>query len=161
MYLVELEIKDTTESNTSASYSDLLMSVAWTVNLTLSFMTNVTISISTSQIFRSWVAIFQHRPPMASLFRSLYDIPGLAPRINVLFWERRDFQISLLNTDTSTSAYVLVTLPLEIWSWFKFMTWAICFVSWHPTKLKKDKSSRYKNSYTWTQKWIKSLKYLL
>ena len=41
-----------------------------TVNFTLPFMTNVTISISTSQIFRSWVAIFQHRPPMASLFRS-------------------------------------------------------------------------------------------
>ena len=41
-----------------------------TVNFTLPFMTNVTISISTSQIFRSWVAIFQPRPPMASLFRS-------------------------------------------------------------------------------------------
>ena len=48
-------------------------------------MTNVTISISTSQIFRSWVAIFQPRPPMASLFRSLYGMPGLAPRIHGCF----------------------------------------------------------------------------
>ena len=46
-----------------------------TVNFTLPLMTNVTISISTSQIFRSWVAIFQPCPPMASLFRSL--CPGL------------------------------------------------------------------------------------
>ena len=41
----------------------------------------MTISISISQIFRSWVAIFQPRPPIASLSRSLYDMPGLAPRI--------------------------------------------------------------------------------
>ena len=64
-------------------------------------MTNVTISISTSQIFRSWVAIFQPRPPMASLFRSLYDMSGLAPRMDVLSWGRRDFQISFSNRDTS------------------------------------------------------------
>ena len=57
-------------------------------------MTNVTISISTSQIFRSWVAIFLPRPPMASSFRSLYDIPGLAPGMDDLSWGRRDFQIS-------------------------------------------------------------------
>ena len=68
-------------------------------------MTNVTISISTSQIFRSWVAIFQPRPPMASLFRSLYGMPGLAPRMDVLSWGRRDFQISFLNRDTSRNAW--------------------------------------------------------
>ena len=32
---------------------------------------------------------------MASLFRSLYDIPWLAPRMNLLFWGWRDFQISI------------------------------------------------------------------
>ena len=53
MYPVELEIKDTTESNTSASYLDLLLSIGRDGQLTLPFMTNVTISISTSQIFRS------------------------------------------------------------------------------------------------------------
>ena len=76
-----------------------------TVNFTLPFMTNVTISISTSQIFRSWVAIFQPRPPMASLFRSLYGMPGLAPRMDVISWGRRDFQISFSNRDTSRNAW--------------------------------------------------------
>ena len=76
-----------------------------TVNFTLPFMTNVTISISTSQIFRSWVAIFQPRPPMACLFRSLYGMPGLAPRMDVLSWGRRDFQISFSNRDTSRTAW--------------------------------------------------------
>ena len=60
-------------------------------------MTNVTISISMSQIFRSWVAIFQPCPPMASLFHSLYGMPGLAPRMDVLSWGRSDFQISFSN----------------------------------------------------------------
>ena len=76
-----------------------------TVNFTLPFMTNVTISISTSQIFRSWVAIFQPRQPMASLFRSLYGMLGLAPRMGVLSWGRRDFQISFSNRDTSRNAW--------------------------------------------------------
>ena len=75
------------------------------VNFTLPFMTNVTISISTSQIFRSWVAIFPPRPPMASLFRSLYGMLGLAPQTDVLSWRRRDFQISFSNRDTSRNAW--------------------------------------------------------
>ena len=68
-----------------------------TVNFTLPFMTNVTILISTSPIVRSWVSIFQPRPPMASLYHSLYDMPGLAPRMDVLSWGRSDFQISFSN----------------------------------------------------------------
>ena len=44
----------------------------------------MTVSISISQIVRSWVAISQLRPPKASLFCSLYDMAGLAPRICVL-----------------------------------------------------------------------------
>ena len=75
------------------------------VSFTLPFMTNVTISISTSQIFRSWVAIVQPRPPMASLFCSLYGMPGLAPRMDVLSWGRRDFQIRFSNRDTSRNAW--------------------------------------------------------
>ena len=42
---------------------------------------------------------------MASLFRSFYDLPGLAPRIDVLFWGRRDFQISFSNRDMSRNAW--------------------------------------------------------
>ena len=53
MYPVELEIKDTTESNNSASYWIYFCRSGGTVNFTLPFMTNVTISISTSQIVRS------------------------------------------------------------------------------------------------------------
>ena len=99
MYLVEIEIKDTTESNTSASYLDLLLSM-WRdgqLYTSLPFMTNVMISISMSQIFRSWVAIYQLRPPMESLSHSLYDMPGLAPRMDVLFWGRHDITINFSN----------------------------------------------------------------
>ena len=44
MYPVELDFKDTTDSNTSASYLDLLMSIGGMVNFILPFMTNVTMS---------------------------------------------------------------------------------------------------------------------
>ena len=84
---------------------DLLLSIGRNGKLHISNMTNVTISISTSQISRSWVAIFQQLPPMASLFRSLYDMPRLASRMIVLFWGRRGFQISFSNRDTSRSTW--------------------------------------------------------
>ena len=51
MYPIELEIKDTTESNTAASYLDLLLSRDG--QIILPFMTNVKISIFISQIFCS------------------------------------------------------------------------------------------------------------
>ena len=50
MYPAELEIKDTTESNTSASSLDLFLSIVETVSCALPFMTNVMISTSISQI---------------------------------------------------------------------------------------------------------------
>ena len=53
MYPAALEIKDTTESTTSASYLDLLLSIGGMVNFTLRSTTNEMISISTSQTFRS------------------------------------------------------------------------------------------------------------
>ena len=51
MYPVDFEIKDTAESNTSAFYLDFLLSIG--KDSQLPFMTNATISISPSQIFRS------------------------------------------------------------------------------------------------------------
>ena len=72
-----------------------------TVNFILRFMTNVTISISISQIFHSWVATYQLRPPVASLSHNLSDMPGPAPRMDVLFWGQHDFQISFSNRDAS------------------------------------------------------------
>ena len=53
MYPPELNIKDTTESNTSASYLDLLLSIGRNGQLRTSFTTYVTISISILQTFRS------------------------------------------------------------------------------------------------------------
>ena len=53
MYPPELEIKDTTESNTSASYWIYSCQSVGTVNFTLPFTTSVTILISILQTFRS------------------------------------------------------------------------------------------------------------
>ena len=91
MYPAELEIKDTTESTTSASYLDLLLSIWRDGKLHSSIydkrddynfhITNF--PFLSSNIFRR---------PMACLSLSLYDTPGLAPRMNVLFWRRGNFQ---------------------------------------------------------------------
>ena len=92
IYPVDLDIKGTTENNPSASITHSLTSV----DSTLPFMTNVAISISISHIFRSCLAIFHLLPLMASSSRSLYDMPGPAPGMDVLLWWRRDFPISFL-----------------------------------------------------------------
>ena len=75
------------------------------VNFTLPSTTSEMISISTSQIFRSWVVIFHHRRPMACLSLNLYDTPGLAPRMNVLFWGPGDFPVSYSNRNTLWDAW--------------------------------------------------------
>ena len=93
MYPPELEIKDTTESNTSAAYLDLLLSIGRSANFVLPFTTTVTIWISILQTFRSWVATSHLRPPMF-LSHNSSDTPGLASVMNVLFWGRCDFPIS-------------------------------------------------------------------
>ena len=63
------------------------------------------ISIYTSQTLRSWVVIFHLRQLMACLSLNVYDTPGLAPRINVLFWGPGDFSVSYSNRDTSWNAW--------------------------------------------------------
>ena len=68
MYPAELEIKDTTESNTSARV---------TISCALPFAANVTISTSTSQTFRSWVAIFFLRQPIVYLYPTNTVCQGL------------------------------------------------------------------------------------
>ena len=78
---VELEIKDTIESNTSASHLDLLLSIERDGQLHTSIYDK-------RDDFSFHITNFPISPPMASLFRSLYDMPGLAPLINVLFWGR-------------------------------------------------------------------------
>ena len=86
MYAVELEIKDPTESITSASYLDLdlLLTIGRDGQLQTS-----EIKIPTSQTFRPWVVIFHHCRPMAFLSLSLYDQPGLAPHEYLILMVRR------------------------------------------------------------------------
>ena len=54
-----------------------------TVNFALPFTTSVTISISTLQTFRSWVAT-SHLRPMAFISHNSSDTPGLAPLMNII-----------------------------------------------------------------------------
>ena len=91
-YHVELDIKDTVVNNISASYLDLHLLIGRDDQLhTSHFRANVTISISMSRT-------------IVYLSRILYDMPGLAPDINVVFWGQPDFPISFLNRDTSKNA---------------------------------------------------------
>ena len=76
-----------------------------TVNFALPFTTNVTISISILQTFRSWVATSHLRPPMAFLSHNSSDTPGLAPLMNVLFWGRCDSPISFSGRDMSRNVW--------------------------------------------------------
>ena len=106
MYSSKQKVKDTTESNTSASYLNFILLIRRDGQFfTSSFDKSDDFSlISISQLFRSLAAIYHLRPPMASLSHSLYDMPGLAPLMNVLFQGRHDFQISFSNRDTSRNA---------------------------------------------------------
>ena len=110
-------------------------------------MTNVTISISiVPQIFRSWVAIYQLRPSMASLSHSLYDMSGLASCMNVLFSGATRLSNKLLE-----QGYVKVRLK-SVTSWrnstfYRLMrgfhrTFAIGIACWHGTLTPPDTWSR-------------------
>ena len=71
----------------------------------LPFMANVTISTSISQTFLSWVAIFHLRQTMVCLSHSSCGIAGLAPLMNVLFWEGHDFHVSFSDRDMSGNVW--------------------------------------------------------
>ena len=102
MYPVELEAKDTTESNISASYLDLLLSIGRDGQLHTSIYDkrdDFNFHITNSPFLSSNIPAL----PAYVVFISqlICDMPGLAPRMDVLFWVRRDFQISFSNRDTS------------------------------------------------------------
>ena len=105
MYPPELEIKDTTESNTSASYLDLLLSIGRDGQLRTSLYDKLDDSISIWQTFRFWVATSHLHPPLAFLSHNSSDTPGLAPLMNVLFWGRCDFPISFSGRDMSRNVW--------------------------------------------------------
>ena len=83
MYPVELDIKDTTEGNTSAYNLDLFLSIGSDSQLHTSiFDTRDDFNFHIT-ILRSWVTTFHLHPPMTSLSRILYDIPRIAPGMDV------------------------------------------------------------------------------
>ena len=105
MYPVELQIKDTTESNTSAFYIDLLL------------------SIRRYRLLHTYISIYAKRDhfnfhitnfpflsrsipihPMTFESFNLYDTHGLTPHTIVSLWGPGDFPISYLAMDTSCNA---------------------------------------------------------
>ena len=65
----------------------------------------MTISTSILQTFLSCVAISHLRQPMVCLSHSSYGMRGLAPFMNVLFWERRDIHVSFSGRDMSGNVW--------------------------------------------------------
>ena len=94
MYPAELQIKDTTTSTTSASYLDLLLSIGRHGQLRTSIYDK-------RDDFNFHITKF---PLWRFLSLSLYDTPGCAPRMNVLFLGSGDFPVSYSNRDISWNA---------------------------------------------------------
>ena len=108
MYPAELEIKDTTESTTFASYLDLLLLIVRDGQLQTSIYDkrdDFNFHITNFPLLSIFVVICNLRRPMAFLSLNLNDTPNLAPRLNVLFWGPGDFPVSYWNRDTSWNAW--------------------------------------------------------
>ena len=101
MYPVEIEIKDTIGSTTSASYLDILLSIGRGGG---QLHTSI---YDKCDDFNFYITNFPFLSftPMVSLSQSLYYMPGLATRMNVLLWGRHDFKISFSNRDTSKNTW--------------------------------------------------------
>ena len=101
MYPAELEIKDTTESNTSASYLDLLLSIDSDGQLCTSLYDkrdDFNFHITNFPLLSSNIP---SSPAHGILSHNSYGMPGLAPLMNVLFLGRRDFHLSSSDRDMS------------------------------------------------------------
>ena len=85
MYPAELEIKKRQRATPLLPTWIYSCRSEGTVSCALPFTTNVTISTSISQTFRTWAATFHLHQPMAFLSHSSYGMPGLALLMNVLF----------------------------------------------------------------------------
>ena len=96
-HLILINSSDTTESTTSASYLDLLLSIGRDGQLHTSIYDK-------RDDFNFHVTNFPFLG-MAFLSLNLYDTPGLAPRMNVLFWGPVNFPVSYSNRDTSWNAW--------------------------------------------------------
>ena len=105
MYPAELEMKDTTESNTSASYLDLLWSIESDGQLRTSLYDkrdDFNFHITNFPFLSSNIP---SSPAYGVLSHSSHGMPGLAPLMNVLFWGRRDFHLSSSDRDMSWNVW--------------------------------------------------------
>ena len=101
MYPPELEIKDTTKSNTSASYLDLLLSIGKDGQLRTPLYDkrdDFNFHITNFPFLSSNIP---SSPAYGVFFLNSSDTPGLAPLMNVLFRGRCDFPISFSGRDMS------------------------------------------------------------
>ena len=107
MYPAELEIKDTTESTTSASYLDLLLSIGRDGQLHTSIYDkrdDFNFHITNFPFLSSNIP---SSPAYGVFISQLIRYAGLAPRMNVLFWGPGDFPVSYSNRDTLWNAWNL------------------------------------------------------
>ena len=92
---------------TSASYLDLLLSIGRDCQLHTSIYEkrdDFNFHITNFPFLSSNIPSSPGQP-IAFLSLNLYDTPGLAPRMNVLFWGPGDFPVSYSNRDTSRNAW--------------------------------------------------------
>ena len=85
MYPAELEIKDTTESNISASYLDLLLSIESDGQMRTSLYDKHDDFIFHITNFPFLSSNIRSSPAYNVSSHSSYGMPGLAPLMNVLF----------------------------------------------------------------------------
>ena len=105
MYPPALEIKDTTESKTSASYLDLLLSIGRDGQPRTSLYDkrdDYNFHITNFPFLGSNIP---SSPAYGVLPHNSSDTPGLAPLMNVLFWGRCDFPISFSSRDMSNNVW--------------------------------------------------------
>ena len=105
MYPAELEVKDTTESNTSASYLDLLLSIESDGQLRTSLYDkrdDFNFHITNFPFLSSNIP---SSPAYGVLSHSSNGIPGLAALKNVLFLGQRDFHLSSSDRDMSWNVW--------------------------------------------------------
>ena len=104
MYPAELEIKDTTESITSASYLDLLLLIGRNGQHHASIYDkrDSNFHITNFPFLSSNISSFQAYDVLSL---SLFDTPRFAPRINVWFRGPGDFSVSYSNRDTLWNAW--------------------------------------------------------
>ena len=105
MYPTELEIKDTTDTNTSASYLDLLLSIESDGQLRTSLYDKRDDFIFLITNFPFLSSNIHSSPAYGVLSHNSYGMPGLAPLMNVSFWGRRDFHISSSDRDMSWNVW--------------------------------------------------------